>query len=191
LGKSDKDKKLIMPGREETEMEQPGRKEPFHKYISEYRKHVAKGAVKKAYQGLMGYFEDLRLHLEKKYPDYFLSGSVRQGQMDYTYFYFFPKTLKQRGLKIVILFIHDSFTFEVWLAGYNKNVQAEYLKLFREYGWNKHHLASSTKGVDYIADSVLVGNPDFSDLEALTGQLESGTLKFIKDIEDFLSEHKT
>jgi hypothetical protein len=32
-------------------------------------------------------------------------------------------------------------------------------------------------------------NPDFSDLDALTTQIESETLKFIEDIENFLSKH--
>jgi hypothetical protein len=34
-----------------------------------------------------------------------------------------------------------------------------------------------------------VDNPDFSDLDALTEQIERETLKFIKDVEGFLSEH--
>jgi len=138
----------------------------------------------------MGYFEDLRLHLKKKHPNYFLS-SVHYGLMDYTYFYFFPKSLKRQGLKIVILFIHDTFTLQIWLAGYNKNVQAKYWKLFKESGWNKYHVVPTTKGVDSIVEHVLATNPDFNDLTALTDQIETGTLKFIEDVENFLSEHKS
>jgi hypothetical protein len=161
----------------------------FQDNINEYRNQLKNGAVKAAYQGLMQFFDDLRLHLKNKCPDYFLS-DVHYGQMDYTYFYFFPKSLKRQNLKIMILFVHDTFKFEVLLAGYNKNVQAKYLKLLRENDWSKYPLASTTKGVEYIANSVLVDNPDFSNLETLTNQIETGTLKFIKDIEDFLSEHK-
>jgi hypothetical protein len=36
---------------------------------------------------------------------------------------------------------------------------------------------------------VVVDKPDFSDLETLTRQMESATLKFIEDVESFLSEH--
>ncbi len=161
--------------------------ESFHNYINEYRKQLEKGAIKKAYRGLMEYFEGLRLYLKNKYPDYFLSGSIHYGQMDYTYFYFFPKSLKRQKLKIVILFIHDTFTIEVWLAGYNKNVQAKYWKLFKENGWTKYHMPSNASEVGSITDFVLIDNPDFSDLDALTNQIERGTLKFIKDVEDFLS----
>ena len=80
--------------------------------------------------------------------------------------------------------------FEVWLLGYNKGVQAKYWKLFKESGWNKYRIPSTTKGVDSIIEGVLVENPDFSDLDALTEQIEIGTLKFIEDVENFLSEHR-
>lgn len=163
--------------------------QPFQKYLSEYRKQLEKGNIRNAYKGLMEYFDGLRLHLQKKYPDYFLSGSVHQGLMDYTYFYFLPKSLRQRKLKIVILFIHDTFRFEVWLAGYNKKVQAKYWKLFKENNWNKYHVASTTKDVDSIVDHTLLDNADFSDLEKLTEKIETGTLKFIQDIETFLSKN--
>ncbi len=136
----------------------------------------------------MSYIESLRLHLEKKYPQYFLSGNVHYGQMDYTYFYFFPRSFKRHGLKIVILFVHDTFAFEAWLSGYNKSVQARYWKQFKENNWGKYPLASIARGVDYITKVVLVDNPDFSNLDYLTNQIETETLKFIEDVEHFLSK---
>ena len=163
--------------------------ESFHEYIDEYRKQLENGYIKKAYRGLMEYLADLRLYLKNKYPDYFVSSSIHYGTMDYTYFYFFPKLLKYRKLKIVILFIHDTFTFEVWLAGYNKNVQVKYWKLFTESNWDKYHIAPTTKSVDSIIDYILIDHPDFSDLDTLTKQIERGTVHFIKDIETFLSKH--
>ncbi len=164
--------------------------QPFHQYIEEYRKQLEKGAVKAAYQGLMDYFTQLRLHLKNKYPDYFLSGSIHYGQMDYTYFYFFPKTLKRQKLKVVIIFFHDTFKIEVWLAGYNKNIQAEYWKLFKENGWNKYRLAATPSAGDSIVEYALNDKPDFSNLDALTNQIETGTLTFIKDVENFLSKQE-
>jgi hypothetical protein len=161
----------------------------LNEYINEYRKQLGKGYIKEAYKGLMEYVADLKLYLKNKYPDYFVSGSINYGFMDYTYFYFFPKSLKKRNLKMVILFIHDSFTFEIWLAGYNKNVQTKYLKLFKENNWNKYKTASTSEEVDYITYHILVDNPDFSDPDALTRQIEKGTLNFINDVETFLSKH--
>jgi len=163
--------------------------ESFHEYIDEYRKQLEQGAVKKAYRGLMEYIMDLRTHFKNKYPDYFVSGSIYYGYMDMTYFSFFPESLKQRNLKIAIVFIHDTFRFEVWLAGYNKQVQTKYWKLFKESDWNQYPIVSTPKGVDSIMEHILVDHPDFSDLDTLTKQIERETLKFIKDVESFLFIH--
>jgi hypothetical protein len=160
--------------------------ESFQEYIDEYRKQLEKGAIKKAYKGLMEYIMDLRTYFKNKYPDYFVSGSIYYGYMDMTYFSFVPKSLKQRNLKIAIVFLHDEFRFEVWLAGANKQVQQQYWKLLMESDWNKYHVVSTTKGVDSIVEYILIDSPDFRDLDTLTTQIETATLIFIKDVESFL-----
>ena len=163
--------------------------ESFHEYIDEYRKQLGMGKIQEAYRGLMEYVMALRTYFKNKYPDYVVSGSIYYGYMDMTYFSFFPKSLKNRNLKIAIVFVHDAFRFEVWLAGFNKQVQAKYWKLFKESNWDKYRIVSSTEGVDSIVEHILVDNPDFKDLDALTKQVERETLKFIKDVESFLSKH--
>jgi len=107
-----------------------------------------------------------------------------------TYFSLFPDLIKRRNLKIAIVFIHDKCRFEVWLSGSNRNVQAKYWKLLKESGWQKYHIASNPRAVDYVIDHILINNPDFSDLDALTGQIERGTLEFIRDVEGFLSKQR-
>jgi len=159
----------------------------FHEAMNEYGKQMKKGVIQEAYKGLMEYILELRTHLKNKYPDYFVSGSIYYGYMDMTYFSFTPKSLKQRKLKAAIVFVHDTCRFEVWLAGYNKQVQAQYWELFKEGRWDKYHVAATTQGVDSIMEYILVEDPDFSDLDALTKQIEKATLKFIKDIDSFLS----
>lgn len=158
----------------------------FHEYMTEYRRQVEKGAVQVAYKGLMEYIMGLRTHFKNKYPDYFVPNSIYYGYMDMTYFSIVPEYLKDRNLKIAIVFIHKAFRFEVWLAGKNKLVQSKYWTLFMESDWNKYHIVSTTKGVDSIIEYIIVDDPDFSDLDVLTSQIEHGTLKFIKDIESFL-----
>ncbi len=162
--------------------------ESFHEYINEYRKQMEKGAINKAYKGLMEYILELRTYLKNKYPDYFVSGSIYFGYMDMTYFSFYPKSLGHKKLKIAIVFIHESMRFEAWLAGYNKQVQSKYWKIFKESNWNKYYIVSTIKGADSILEHILVDNPDFRDLDKLTKQIERETMKFIKDIESFLSK---
>ncbi|MBN1451534.1 MAG: hypothetical protein JW963_11005 [Anaerolineales bacterium] len=165
---------------------------PFHEYVNEYRKQLEKGAIQVAYRGLMEYMMGLRTHFIKKYPDYVESGSIYYGYMDMTYFSVFPKSFKARKLKLPIVFLHEAFRFEVWLSGVNRQVQEKYWNLINESKWNKYKLVSQEgKGVDSILEHILVDNPDFSDLDALTQQIEAGTLNFIQDVENFLSEHST
>jgi Family of unknown function (DUF7000) len=162
----------------------------FQESIIEYRKQLEKGDIQEAYKGLMDYIMGLRMHFKNKYPDYFVSGSIYQGYMDMTYFSFIPESLKRKKLRIAIVFCYDAFRFEVWLAGYNKHIQTKYWQLFKETGWEKYRIPSTTKGVDSILESIVVDHPDFSDQDGLTKQIENGTLTFIKDVEDFLSQHE-
>ena len=160
----------------------------FSEYMKEYRKQMERGVIKEAYRGLMEYLMNLRLYFKNKYPNYFV-GALYEGYMDMTYFSFSPKSLKDQKLRIAIVFIHDTVRFEVWLAGYNKEVQTKFWKLFKESDWDKYHIVPTTKGVDSILEYILVENPDFSDLDNLTEQIEKGTLKFVKDVENFLSKN--
>ncbi len=154
--------------------------------MDEYRRQLKKGAIQTAYRGLMDYIMGLRAYFEKKYPEYSVSGTIYSGYMDMTYFSFFPQSLKDRGLKVGIVFVHETFRFEVWLFGYNKKIQTNYWKLFRETDFKNYRIPPTTKGVDSIVEGVLVENPDFGNLDALTNRIEVGTLKFIEDVLDFL-----
>jgi hypothetical protein len=159
----------------------------FQESINEYKKQLKKGIIQEAYQGLMEYMMGLRTYFQKKYPDYFVSGSVYYGFMDMTYFAIIPEALKQLKLKIAIVFVYDTFRFEVWLSGANRQVQKKYWELIKDSGWNKYKIVSQdVKGVDSILEHVLVDDPDFSDLDALTKQIEKATLNFTRDVENFL-----
>ena len=161
----------------------------FQASMHEYKQQLEKGHIQKAYRGLMDYFGELRSHLKNKYPQYSVSSAVYYGFMDMTYFSFTPLSIKRRNLKIPVVFVHEAFRFEVWLAGVNRDVQAKYWKLIKENDWNKYHISSNPRGVDYIVDHILIDDPDFSDLDTLTKQIERGTLEFISDVEGFLSNH--
>ncbi|MDD4924472.1 MAG: hypothetical protein PHF74_06530 [Dehalococcoidales bacterium] len=163
--------------------------ESITEYMNEYKKQMEKGHIQKAYQGLMSYIMALRAYFQDKYPGYYVSGNIYYGYMDMTYFSFSPKSLKERNLKVAIVFIHEAFRFEVWLSGYNRNVQKQYWQLFQENNWNKYRIVPQDKGVDSILEYTLDDNPDFGDTDKLTGKIEKTTLSFIKDIEDFLSKH--
>lgn len=154
--------------------------------LIEFRMQLKKGMIQKAYRELLGYMSSLRNHLSKKYPELSVSGSLYSGMMDMSYFSLFPNTLKNKDLKIAVVFLYDSFRFEVWLSGKNKQILTKYWHLFNESNWNKYKLIEPGKGVDSVLENTLVNDPDFSDLYSLTEQIEAGVLKFIQDVEEFL-----
>jgi len=160
----------------------------FSKSMNEFKKQVLKGDIIVAYQGLMDYFGDLKSQFRAKYPGYDVTGGTYPGYMDMTYFPIVTETLKKCGLKIALVFVYETFRFEVWLAAKNKKIQNEYREIFTDRGWKKYPITAAGKGVDSILDSILVENPDFSNLDILTAAIMKGTIQFIMDIEEFLAD---
>jgi hypothetical protein len=156
--------------------------------MDEYKKQLDRGIIQQAYVGLMEYFGKLRAYLKKKYPKHVITG-IYYGYMDMTYFQFTPESLAKKKLKIAIVFLHDEFRFEVWLAAANKNIQTKYWELVKEKGWNKYRIPTSIKGYDSIVEYILEPSPNFDDLDSLTKCIKEGTLKFTKDVEAFLLEN--
>lgn len=158
----------------------------FKEAMQAYKKQLQDGQIIQAYQGLMSYFGVLRSHFQKEYPHIDVPGNIYYGYMDMTYFAIVPDFLKARKLKIAVVFPHETFRFEVWLAARNKQVQAKCWEAIQASGWNHYPLTPQGKGVDAILEHVLVEDPDFSDLPALTTRIETGVLDFIQNLEEFL-----
>lgn len=144
--------------------------------------------INKAYKGLMEYLMYLRIHFKNTHPDIFIPGTFYSGYMDMSYFSLVPESLKRHNLKIAVVFLHEAFRFEAWLAGANKQIQTKYWELFKESGWKKYPIVATTKDADAVIEHVLVDIPDFSNLDALTAAIEKETIQFIEYIEKFLSE---
>lgn len=160
----------------------------FPQAMDVYREQLARGLIQQAYQGLMQYMQALRAHFEKAFPDDFVSGSIYAGFMDMTYFSLAPARYKQRGLKIAVVFLHEGWRFEAWLSGYNRPVQARYWKLLRALDCAPYHLVDAIQGSDSILEHVLAGPPNFSDLPALTRQIEQGTRAFLEGVDGLLAQ---
>lgn len=163
----------------------------FQENMTEFRRQLKNGSIQKAYRGLMEYMTSLKNHFSNQYPDYSAPGSLYYGYMDMTYFSIVPQALKDKGLKIAVVFLYDAFRFEIWLSGKNKQILTKYWKIIKESGWDKYRLVEPGKGVDSVVEHVLVDKPDFSDLDTLTRKIEQGALKFIHDIERLLAKTAT
>ena len=159
---------------------------PFDRYMEQYQKCLKAGEIQKAYRGLMGYIAALRNYMINKYPDGFVAGDVYQGYMDISYFPFTSRGLKEKKLKVAVVFNHEKVRFEVWLVGQNKGIQNQFRQLFREKGWHPYPVAAES--TDAVIESVLVAAPDFARLDVLTGQIEAGVMTFIREVERFFQE---
>lgn len=157
--------------------------------MAEFRKQIQQGIVQQAYRGLLEYMLGLRTYFAGIFPGGAVAGSVYHGYMDMTYFALFPEALRQRKLKVAVVFVYDTFRFEVWLSAANKQVQARYWTLFRESKWDRYRVVPALEGADSILEHILVDDPDWDDPDGLTRQIEAATRHFVGEVEDFLSTH--
>jgi hypothetical protein len=152
----------------------------------EFKAQLEKGKIQAAFQGLLEYMLTIKNHFAAHYPHYSMPGGLYTGYMDMTYFSIVPDSFKEKELKIAIVFVYDSFRFEVWLSGKNKQVLTKFWKEFSKQKLDKYILTEPGKGVDAIIMHPLLENPDFNDLDQLTSTIEAGTFQFITDMETLL-----
>lgn len=150
-------------------------------YIHEYVKQLEKGMIQKAFQGIIAFMSELRTDLGNKYPDYTAS-TMYLGYMDMTYFGFTPPLLNAKKMKIAIVFLHESCKFEIWLAGKNRQIQAEYHKILSHKELGDYVLSPVQPGVDAIIAAPVIEQPDFDHLEELKQQIETHIIQFIEDM---------
>jgi hypothetical protein len=157
--------------------------------MDEFRGQLGNGSMQRAYRALLSYMTGLRTHFAKAHPSYAVSG-LYQGYMDMTYFAVVPPSLKQRDLKIAVVFNYEEFRFEAWLAGNNRRVQQNYWELVKNSRWDGYRVVSPAKGVDSIIECDLADEVDFGDLNSLTASIEETVLEFVDRVEGFLSAHE-
>jgi hypothetical protein len=102
--------------------------------------------------------------------------------MDMTYFAISPPPLKQRDLKIAIVFNYKAFRFEAWLAERSRKVDRHYWELFKDRKWTTYRVVTPAKGIDSIIECDLSKTFNLNDADALTTSIEKGVGTFIKDI---------
>lgn len=159
----------------------------LNNHIQEYKIQLSKGNIQKAYKGIMIFMSGLKTYLGKRYPDY-VTSALYFGYMDMTYFSFTPAFLKEKKLKIAIVFLHEQGRFEVWLGGSNRKIQAEYIERISHKNTGRYKLSQALPGVDSIMESILVEKPDFDHPDELKMQIERKTIEFINDITSILDE---
>jgi hypothetical protein len=150
-------------------------------YVREYTAQLRKGQIQKAYKGIMTFLSDLKVYLESAGPDY-ASSALYFGYMDMSYFAFTPPELKDKKLKIAIVYLHEECRFELWLAANNRKVQADYIELLKNKDIGGYTLTKAGPGVDSIIETIIARQPDFDNAELLKRQIEAMTREFTENV---------
>ncbi len=95
-------------------------------FLEIYKTLIQTTELQKGYQEFIKLFRFLRIELEKEFSEYTFSGNIVENAMDYSYFQFTDEHLKKQGLKVVVVFVHNNFCFEVWISGLNRKIQCQY-----------------------------------------------------------------
>ena len=154
-------------------------------YIDIYKEQLKKGDIQEAYIGLVKYVTRLGTALSKNLSEHYSFGSLSQGYMDYTYFYYSNDFLKKRKLRMGLILNHTKMQFEIWLLGQAIPIREKYWEYFKSTKWNKNR----TKRPQYsILETVLIANPNFNDLDKLSKQIED---KLVLVTDEIIQDIKT
>ncbi len=157
----------------------------MNKDLGEYRKELQKGHIQKTYRKIMEGMLELQRRLGKKYPDR-MGGSFYPGYMDMSYFPLTPSDMAQKGLKVAVVFIHETGQLEIWLAARNKKIQHEYIRRFESKESVPYTISKAEKGVDSIIEHSILGDPDFNRMDELADIVDSAVTVFLENLEEII-----
>ena len=150
--------------------------------LSEYKELLQTTNIKECYQEFIKLFRYIRVTLAKSMPEYKFQGNIVENGMDYSYFLFINKNLKEKGLKMAVVFVHSNFQFEVWLSGYNRKYQSKYYDLLKEKNI-PFELTDNPIRKDFILRVTLEESADISDGSLLIKEIKSISNKLLMFIE--------
>lgn len=91
------------------------------------------------------------------------------------------KPLKDQGLKIAIVYLHEKGIFEVWLSARNRDIARAHQSILDSLS-EEIDVFHDSNNQDTIVECVLTGTPDFEDKGPLINTIERGFDKFVAAI---------
>ena len=152
----------------------------LNKQIAAYTQQLRLGEIQMAYKGILAFIGKLRAAFIKKYPHYDVS-NIYQGYLDMSYFSLSTKPLKDQGLKIAIVYLHEKGSFEVWLSARNRDIARTHQSIIDRLS-DEINVFHDKNNQDAIAESILTCTPDFEDQAFLINTIDQGVEKFVATI---------
>ncbi len=149
----------------------------LNQLISNYTYCLQQGEIQIAYRWIIEFIGKLRADFIKKYP-YYDAGSVYQGYMDMSYFSINTKSLKDKGLKLAVVYLHEKGDFEVWLSARNREILKRHETVVNSIISDNTTMFHDGNNQDAIIECTLVSAPNFEDQASLLDAIEQGVEKF-------------
>ena len=149
----------------------------LNQFISDYKRQLQQGELQIAYKGILELMGKLRAEFVRKYPHYDVS-SIYQGYMDMSYFSLSTKSLRDKGLKIAIVYLHEKGDFEVWLSARNRDLAKSYASVIKDIFSKDPNVFHDENNPDAIVEYSLVKMPDFDDPSLLIDMIDRGVDTF-------------
>lgn len=156
----------------------------LNQLIRDYTCLVQQGETQLAYKVILDFLGELRACFTKRYPQLDI-GNVYQGYMDMSYFSLSSKALKDKGLKIAIVYLHDKGHFEAWLSARNRAISKEYGSLIKGIT-NDIAVFHDESNQDAIMEYTLTTAPDFENQGIMIDIIFQGVEKFISSINNLM-----
>lgn len=157
----------------------------LNQLINDYTHILQQRDIQVAYKGILDFVGRLRSGLINKYPEYEI-GNIYQGYMDMSYFPLSTKSLKDNGLKIAIVYMHEKGAFEVWLSARNREIIKKYKSILEDKVMDNISVFHDDSNEDAVIEYTLTSMPDFDNPDLLTKIIEKGTQKFVSAITNLL-----
>ena len=146
-----------------------------------YTASLSDGELQRAYKGILTYMSSLQTQLSERFPAC-AGGALYQGYLDMTYFALTPPELREKKLKIALVYLHSEARFELWLAANNRALQAEAAKRLSALPLGNYHVTAPAPGVDAIIETIALDSPNFDFQDQMTETLSSAFASFAADM---------
>ena len=149
--------------------------------IGDYTICLQQNSLQLAYKGILEFMAKLRADFIKQYPQYD-AGSMYPGYLDMSYFSLSTQSLKDKGLKLAVVYLHQSGHFEVWLSAKNRAILKTYKPAVGRILADSPALFHDPGNQDAVMEFTLASAPDFDAPAALMNTIEQGVETFATTI---------
>ena len=151
--------------------------------IHHYQREIQNKKIAQAYHFLLRFLLQAKADFALHHKDQYTFGNLAPGYLDYSYFSFFDRELREKKLRCGIVLNHEKLQIEFWLMGQNAKVQQEYWKVLKKSKWNAHR---TTMPQYAILETVLLDELNFDHLETMLLAIRTKAIQTLEEIKPLL-----